>query len=52
MKSEETPLTMDEAVAKIAALTEETWSRFSPQEQTERLRKVTEFISSVTEKER
>jgi|GEM_PF-1706612 len=52
MKRKEKPLTMDEAVAKLAALLEPVWSKFSPEEKAERLRKTKQFISSVKRKER
>jgi len=52
MKRKDKPLTMDEAVKMLAALTENTWSKFSPQEQAQRLRNCREFIASLKKKER
>jgi len=52
MKRKEKPLSMDEAVEKLAALLEPVWSKFTPQEKTERLRRTKQFISSVKRKER
>ena len=52
MKRKEKPLTLDEAVEKLAAILEPVWSKFSPEEKAERLRKTKQFISSVKRKER
>jgi hypothetical protein len=52
MKRKEKPLSMDEAVEKLVALLEPVWSKFTPQEKTERLRRTKQFISSVKRKER
>ena len=52
MKRKEKPLTMDEAVEKVVAILEPVWSKFTPEEKTERLRKTKKFISSVKRKER
>jgi hypothetical protein len=52
MKRKEKSPTIEEAVARIAALTEDTWSRFSPREKTERLHKAKQFIALVKKKER
>ncbi len=52
MKRKEKPLTMDEAVEKLAALLEPVWSKFTPVEKAERLRRTKKFISSVKRKER
>jgi hypothetical protein len=52
MKRKEKPLSMDEAVEKLAALLEPVWSKFTPEEKVERLRKTKQFISSVKRKER
>ncbi len=52
MKRKEKPLTMDEAVEKLAALLEPVWSKFTPEEKAERLRKAKQFISSMKRKKR
>jgi hypothetical protein len=52
MKRKEKPLTMDESVEKLAALLQPVWSKFTPEEKAERLRKTKKFISSVKRKER
>jgi hypothetical protein len=52
MKRKEKPLTMDEAVEQLAALLEPVWSKFTPEEKAERLRKTGQFIASVKRKAR
>jgi hypothetical protein len=52
MKRKEKQMTMDEAIKKLAVLLDPVWSKFTPEEKAERLRKTKHFISSVKRKER
>jgi hypothetical protein len=52
MKRNEKPLTMDEAVEKLAAITQKTWAKFTPEEQARNLRNFRKFMVSLKKKER
>jgi hypothetical protein len=52
MKRKEKSPTMNEAVEKLAALLEPVWSKFTPEEKAERLRKTKQFIASVKRRAR
>jgi hypothetical protein len=50
MKRKEKPLTMDEAVEKLAAITDSFLAKLSPEEREKRLRDFSRFIPSAKKK--
>jgi hypothetical protein len=47
MKRKEKPLTMDEAVEKFAALTDQVMAKYSPEERAKRFRDAAKIIASA-----
>jgi hypothetical protein len=51
MKRKEKPLTMDEAVKKLAAITDRVMAGFSPEERARRSRKFAKAVRALKKKE-
>jgi len=50
MKRKEKPLTMDEAVKKFAALTDQVMAKYSPEERARRFRDAAKIIASAKQR--